>query len=113
MTPKSLQVILSDAAQRALAKLRSSNVKADKTIAKRVEYYEVRLLADCLEGEVIPCPLKKKAKPLEARHGNIANLYCCDLPSFWRLLYTIVRADGRPYVYVLEIVDHATYDKWF
>jgi hypothetical protein len=24
-----------------------------------------------------------------------------------------VRADGQPHVYVLEIVDHATYSKWF
>jgi hypothetical protein len=24
-----------------------------------------------------------------------------------------VRADGQPHVYVLEIVDHASYSKWF
>lgn len=113
MVPKSLQVILSDSAEAAVAKLSASKVKADHAIAKRVTYYQERLLADCLEGEVIPCPLPRKAKPLEVRHGKLDNLYCCDLPSFWRLLYTIVRADGQPFAYILEIVDHATYDKWF
>jgi|ERR1041385_318693 hypothetical protein len=105
--------ILSDAAESALAGLAKSKSKESASILRRVTYYRERLLADCLEGEVIPCPLKRKAKPLEAKHGTIANLYCCDLPDFWRLLYTIVRADGKPYVYVLEIVDHADYDKWF
>jgi hypothetical protein len=49
---------------------------------------------------------------LEQIHGQISNLYCCDLPDSWRLLYTIVRADGKPYVYVLEIVAHPDHDKW-
>jgi hypothetical protein len=110
---KAVEVILSDDAEAAVKALEKSRAKEAASIARRVAYYRERLLADCLEGEVIPCPLPKKAKTLEARHGTLANLYCCDLPDFWRLLYTIVRADGKPYVYVLEIIDHPTYSKWF
>ena len=113
MALKAVEVILSDQAEASLTDLEKSKSKEAASITRRVAYYRERLLADCLEGEVIPCPLPKKAKPLEARHSPLANLYCCDLPDFWRLLYTIVRADGKPYVYVLEVVDHPTYSKWF
>lgn len=113
MPLKAAEVIFSDAADASEAALRRSKAKEAASVVRRVAYYRERLLADCLEGDVIPCPLPKKAKALEARHGPIPNLYCCDLPGFWRLLYTVVRADGKPYVYVLEIVDHSDYDKWF
>jgi len=113
VVPRAAEVILSDAAEAALDTLRRSSDPAARSILRRVDYYQQRLLADCLDGEVIPCPLPRKAKALQARHGLLDNLYCCDLPGFWRLLYTVTRADGRPYVYVLEIVDHQAYDKWF
>jgi hypothetical protein len=42
-----------------------------------------------------------------------ANLFVEDLPSFWRLLYTVAHQGGERYVLVLEIVDHHEYDRWF
>ena len=41
------------------------------------------------------------------------NLYVQGLPDFWRLLYTISRDWGERTVIVVEIVNHAQYDKWF
>ena len=113
MALKAAEVLWSDRAEAALQKLKASKSKEAASILRRVAYYQERLLDDCLEGEVIPCPLPRKAKALEAAHSPLANLYCCDLPAFWRLLYTLVRADGKPYVYVLEILDHAAYSRWF
>lgn len=113
MAVRAVEVIFSDEADAAEAKLRASKSKESTSITKRISYYRERLVEDCLYGEVIPFPLRRSAKPLEARHAPLGNLYCVDLPAFWRLLYTIVRADGRPYVYVLEIVDHAAHSKWF
>ena len=110
---KASDVIFSDEADAAVKALAAAKSKQAPSILRRVAYLRERLLDDCLEGEVIPCPLSKRARPLENRHSPILNLYCCDLPDFWRLLYTIVRADGKPYVFVLEIVDHPTYSKWF
>lgn len=113
MSPKAAEVIFSDAAEAAVTALSRSRSKEAASITRRIAYYQERLLADCLEGEVIPCPLPRKAKALQVRHGGLSNLYCVDLPDYWRLLYTIVRADGKPYVYILEVVDHATYSAWF
>lgn len=62
---------------------------------------------------MIPIPLPKRARTLELRHAPFHNLYCCDLPSFWRLLYTIIRDGPTRIVYVLEIVDHPEYSRWF
>jgi hypothetical protein len=58
---------------------------------------------------VIPKP---HPKALVSEYG-LKNLYKVELPSFWRLLYTIVRAGDSRYVIILEIVDHDAYNKWF
>ncbi|MHB8634576.1 MAG: hypothetical protein ACYDBQ_11545 [Thermoplasmatota archaeon] len=107
------EVILSEAAETAIANLADSASKEAPSILKRIAAHRARLKADAQAGEVIPFPLHKKAKPLEVKHAPLHNLYCLDLPDFWRLLYTIVRIGGQRYVIVLEIVDHAGYDKWF
>ena len=51
-------------------------------------------------------------KALKERYG-LENLFVEALPSFWRLLYTIVRDRGERYIVVVEIVDHKAYDRWF
>ncbi|HYU05883.1 MAG TPA: hypothetical protein VEM77_01715 [Thermoplasmata archaeon] len=50
-------------------------------------------------------------KALKDKHG-LENLFVEDLPSFWRLLYTIVRDRGERYIVVVEIADHRVYDRW-
>jgi len=103
-------VVLTDSAASALESLEHSPDPARRSTARRAREYRGILLADCLHGDVV----KKGRIPriLGDRHG-LENLYVEDLPSFWRLLYTIVRDRGERYVVVVEIVDHATYDKWF
>lgn len=107
------EVILSDQADEAIAALASSKAKEADSIRKRVAWCLSTLRRDAQAGEVVPFPLARPAKPLEARHAPLGNLYCMDLPDFWRLLYTITRVGGDRYVYVLEIVPHADYDRWF
>lgn len=81
-----------------------------RTVARRVRSLRAALLADALHGEVVPKASIPKA--LRAKH-LIENLYVEDLPSFWRLLYTVTNQAGRRYVTIVEIVDHRTYDRWF
>ena len=58
--------------------------------------------------------MKKDRIPLGLlRKYNLDNLYVEDLPSFWRLLYTVARDRGERFVVVIEIVDHDAYSKWF
>lgn len=113
MPVKAARAILSDEAEAFRAALAASNAKEATSIRKRIDHYLRRLVEDCRAGEVIRFPMPRTAKPLERRHRPLHNLYCVDPPAFWRMLYTIVRVDGKPYVYVLEIVEHTAYSKWF
>ena len=106
-------VVHSISVESAVRALRRSSKPEAAAILRRLDYLQQRLLLDCQDGDVIPCPLPRKAKRLEERHGRPGNLYCCDLPGFWRLLYTIARFEGRRYVVVLEVVPHAKHDEWF
>jgi len=104
------EIILGDRAASALDELERSTDPTATSIAKRVRAYKKILLADCLHGEVV----RKEQIPraLREAHG-LSNLYIEDLPSFWRLLYTIVRDGGDRYIVIVEIVDHRAYSRWF
>jgi hypothetical protein len=104
------EIVLSSAAASALKKLESGDVQGGVTVARRVRSLRAILLSDILHGEVV----KKDSIPrrIHLEYGA-ENLYVGDLPSFWRLLYTVVHIGEERHIVVLEIVDHPTYDKWF
>jgi len=104
------EIILGERAASAFSDLERSKDPTAMSIAKRVRAYGRILLADCLHGEVVGKGQIPKA--LRDAHG-LSNLYIEDLPSFWRLLYTIVRDGGSRYVVIVEIVDHRAYSRWF
>lgn len=104
------EFILSPNAQQALVHIEQSPHPASASIARKVRGLESVLRVDCLYGEEVK--KHRIPKTLKAEYG-VENLYVVDLPSFWRLLYTIVREGATRYIIVLEIVDHNTYDKWF
>lgn len=104
------EIVLSSAAARALQRLEDSSDPTSTSTARRIRALKPILLVDCLHGEV--AKKGRIPKALRDRYG-LENLYVEDLPSFWRLLYTIVRDRGERYVVVIEIVDHRTYDRWF
>lgn len=103
-------IVLSPSASESLGRLKQSPERTSASIARRVRALRSVLLADCLHGEVV----KKDRIPrvLREQYG-LENLFVADLPSFWRLLYTIVRDRGERYIVVVEIVDHRTYTRWF
>ena len=104
------EIVLTARAATALAVLERSEKPEAASIAKRVHAYKGILLADCLHGEVVR--KERIPRPLREAYG-LENLYVEDLPSFWRMLYTVVREGGSRYIVVVEIVSHRTYSKWF
>ena len=102
------EIVLGLDAQKAYERLKENHDHESLSIVRRVKSLELILLADCQYGEVV-----KKGRiptPLSLKHEN---LYVCDLPSSWRLLYTIVRVGNKPSIVVVEVVNHDTYNKWF
>src|SRR5437870_13074548 len=110
MALRAKEIVLGSDAQIAYENLKGSSDPDFASIVRRVKNLKFILLADCQYGEVV----KKSTIPkgLRLKHG-LDNLYVCDLPSYWRLLYTIVRAADKPRVVVVEIVDHDAYNNWF
>ena len=103
-------IVLSSSAADSLSRLEQNPDRTSGSIARRVRALRSILLADCLHGEGV----KKDRVPRSLRDKYcLENMYAEDLPSFWRLLYTIVRDRGERYIVVVEIADHATYDAWF
>ena len=105
-----MEIVLGPNAEAALLSLDRSNEKTAASVARRVRALRGILLADCLHGEVVP--KDRIPSVLQEAHG-LENLYVEDLPSFWRLLYTIVRDEGKRYIVVVEIANHKTYSRWF
>jgi len=102
-------VVLAQQARADLDALGRRRGKEAASIARRAHVLREVLLADCLHGEVVR---KARIPPALAMEFGLQNLYVEDLPSFWRLLYTVVKDDGARYVVVLRIVDHATHSGW-
>jgi hypothetical protein len=102
-------VLLSDRATAALQALEADSSRDAQAIARRARALKPVLLLDCLHGEVV----RKSSIPktLQARY-ELGNLYVEDLPSFWRLLYTVVNRGGRRVIVVVEIVSHKEYSRW-
>ena len=61
-------------------------------------------------------PIPKKLIPEEyIKKYGITNLFRVELPSFWRMLYTLTEGGTKVEVvsFVLDILDHPAYNKKF
>jgi hypothetical protein len=103
-------IVLSSSASQSLEELQRGSDPSAASIVRRIRALRPILLADCLHGEVVKGA--RIPKTLKDRHG-LENLFVEDLPSFWRLLYAVVRNRAERYIVIVEIVDHRTYDGWF
>jgi len=110
MALRAKDIVLSSSAAKSLEDLQTGSDPNSASIVRRIRALKPILLADCLHGEVVKGDRIPKA--LRDRHG-LENLFVEDLPSFWRVLYSIVRDRGERYIVIVEIVDHRTYDGWF
>jgi len=59
-------------------------------------------------------PVAKNLIPKEYRiKYGVTNLFRIELPQFWRMLYTLTNGDIEIIAFVLDVIDHKTYDKKF
>jgi hypothetical protein len=110
MTLPAADVVLTEDADKVLSTLETSRDRGLRAIARRIRAYRPLLLVDCLHGEVV----RRGSIPSElVRRYGVENLYVEDLPSFWRLLYTVVRRNSDRHVVILAIISHRDYSKLF
>src|SRR5437870_7194377 len=84
-------IVLASSAAQSLEELQTGSDPISASIVRRIRALRPILLADCLHGEVVKRDRIPRA--LKDKHGP-ENMYVEDLPSFWRLPYTIVRDRG-------------------
>tara|TARA_Y100000310_G_C20478244_1_gene713464 strand:- start:167 stop:520 length:354 start_codon:yes stop_codon:yes gene_type:complete len=61
-------------------------------------------------------PIAKKIIPVEyQKKYGITNLFRVELPSAWRMLYTLTDGESEIEIiaFVLDVIDHKQYDKKF
>ena len=58
-------------------------------------------------------PIAKNLIPEEYKIYNAINLFRVELSQFWRMLYTLKGNEIEVIAFVLDIIDHPTYDKKF
>jgi len=111
---KKVRVILSPEAEKVYKHLNEEapKSKTDQTILKAINKKVELIKANPHYGN----PIAKKLIPQEYKDKySVSNLFRIELPNFWRMLYTLT--DGETNIeiiaFVLDVIDHPTYDKKF
>jgi len=110
MSVRAREVKLSPEASATLEALAAARDPRAHSVLRRVRSLRDVLLWNCLHGEVVP--KAQIPRHIRSRFG-LTNLFVEDLPSFWRLLYTVTNHESDRYVVVVAIVNHKTYSRWF
>jgi len=110
---KNVRIIFSPEAEEVYKKLNeeAENNKQSRMILKAVNN-KIELIkqnihyGNPIAKDLIPDEYKKK-------YGAI-NLFRVELPIFWRMLYTLTNNEEVEIItFILDIIDHPTYDKKF
>lgn len=110
---KEVRIILSPEAEEVYKKLNSEaeSNKQSKMILKAVNNKIDLIKANIHYGN----PIAKNLIPEEykTKYGT-SNLFRVELPAFWRMLYTLINNEEIEIIaFVLDIIDHPTYDRKF
>ena len=110
---KSVRIILSPEAEEVYKKLNaeSETNKQSRMILKSINQKTELIKQNIHYGN----PIAKNLIPEEYKQKYSAtNLFRVELPAFWRMLYTLTNnEDVEIIAFVLDIVDHPTYDDKF
>ena len=110
---KEVSIILSPEAKEVYKKLNaeSENNKQSRMILKAVNNKIDLIKSNIHYGD----PIAKNLIPEEYKQKYSAtNLFRVELPAFWRMLYTLTNNEEVEIVaFVLDIIDHPSYDKKF
>lgn len=104
-----ISVDLSREAFESYELLKLSEDRFDRQLLRAIDRAISLLKQDPQFGD----PISKRLIPKKYLEMGINNLWRIELPSFWRMLYTI-RGDKLEVVaFILEWMDHRKYDKLF
>jgi hypothetical protein len=110
---KEVRIILSPEAEEVYKKLNAEaeTNKQSRMILKAINQKKELIKQNIHYGN----PVAKNLIPEEYKEKYSAtNLFRVELPAFWRLLYTLTNNEEVEIIaFVLDIIDHPTYDDKF
>jgi hypothetical protein len=106
---KEVRVFLKGQGKEAYLELKKRDDKEAQTIINSFERIKQILKDNPQYGD----PIRKDLIPKELRKLGIKNLYRVELSNYWRMLYTIEGDTIEIFLFVLNIVDHKSYNKLF
>ncbi|MBS3089961.1 hypothetical protein J4461_03740 [Candidatus Pacearchaeota archaeon] len=110
---KEVRIILSPEAEEVYKKLNSEaeTNKQSRMILNAINHKKDLIKANIHYGN----PIAKNLIPEEYKQKYSAtNLFRVELPAFWRMLYTLTNNEEVEIIaFVLDIIDHPTYDNKF
>ncbi len=111
---KNIRIVLSPEAKEIFEYLNreAETSKAEKMILKAVKQKSEIIKQNPHYGD----PIAKKLIPNEYKKKyGITNLFRIELPNYWRMLYTLTEGETiiEIIAFVLDIIDHKTYNKKF
>jgi len=110
---KDVKIILSPEAEEVYKKL---NAEAEANKQSRMILKAVNNKIELIKSNIhYGDPIAKDLIPEEYKvKYEVTNLFRVELPTFWRMLYTLINNEEVEIVaFVLDIIDHPTYDKKF
>ena len=106
---KEVRVFMKGQAEDSFIELKSKNDKESQSLVRSIE----RMIAILKRNPQYGNPIKKELIPDNFKKLGISNLYRVELSNYWRMLYTIEGSRIEIFCFILNIVDHPTYDKIF
>ena len=106
---KEVRIFLKGEAKESYALLQERKDKEAKSILNSFERAKELLKQNPQYGD----PVSKRLIPDSLLKLGIQNLYRIELSNYWRMLYTLEGNQIEIFVFVLNIVDHKDYNKFF
>jgi hypothetical protein len=107
-----VRIVMGPEAEKSWGAIRKRHVKPYRTISSALDVKITLLQANPHYGQ----PIRKRQIPNEYKiKYGITNLFRVELPSFWRLIYTLTAGTTKKevIVFVLDIMNHKDYNKRF
>lgn len=106
---KEVRILLKGQAKESYIELKKKQNKESKTILNSFKRIKTILKDNPQFGD----PIAKNLIPDKIKKIGIQNLYRVELSNYWRMIYTIEGNTINIFLFVLNIVDHKSYNKLF
>lgn len=106
---KEVRVFMKEQAKESYLLLKNQTDKESQSLLNSINRITEILKSNPQFGDPIP----KRLIPKSLIKEGIQNLYRVELSNFWRMLYTIEGTQVEILVFVLKIMDHKEYNKFF